>query len=56
MMTTNLVETMWLVRYPLQVETMYDRGGEFPGHKFQIAGLKRNMVLRLGQLSPGTYS
>ena len=35
MMIANLVETMWLVRYPRQVENQYDRVGEFLGHEFK---------------------
>ena len=31
----NLVETIWLVQYTWLVEIMYDRGGEFLGHKFK---------------------
>ena len=31
----NLVETTWLVRYPWPVDIMYDRVGEFLGHKFK---------------------
>ena len=37
MMTFNLLETMWLVRYPCAVEITYDRGGEFLDQKFKIA-------------------
>ena len=31
----KLVETTWLVRYPWQVEIMYNQGGEFLGHEFK---------------------
>ena len=31
----NLVENMWLVRYPYPAEIMYDRGGKFFGHKIK---------------------
>ena len=36
----NLVETMWLIRYPWTVETTYDRGGVFLSHKFNIGLIK----------------
>ena len=31
---TNLVETMWLSRYPITTEITYDHRSEFIGHKF----------------------
>ena len=31
---TNLVETMWLSRYPRLMETTYDQGSEFIVHEF----------------------
>ena len=31
----NLVETMWLSRYPRQTEISYYQGSEFIGHKFR---------------------
>ena len=31
----NLVETMWLSRYPRPTEIMYDQGSEFIGHEFR---------------------
>ena len=31
---TNLVETMWLSRYPIPIEIMYYQGKEFIGHEF----------------------
>ena len=37
MKIVNLVETMWLVRYPWPVEITYDQGGEFLGREFKIA-------------------
>ena len=30
----NLVETMWLSRYPIPIEITYDQGSEFIGHGF----------------------
>ena len=30
----NLVETMWLTRYPIPMEITYDQGSEFIGHEF----------------------
>ena len=30
----NLVETMWLSRYPRPIEIAYDQGEAFIGHKF----------------------
>ena len=30
----NLVETVWLSRYPRPIEITYDQGSEFIGHKF----------------------
>ena len=35
MTIANLVETMWLVRYPWAVEITYDQGGEFLSHEFK---------------------
>ena len=31
----NLVETMWLYRYPIPIEITYDQGKEFIGHEFR---------------------
>ena len=31
----NLVETMWLSRYPRPIEITYDQGKEFSGHEFR---------------------
>ena len=31
----NLVETMWLSRYPRTMEITYDQGSEFIGHDFR---------------------
>ena len=31
----NLDETIWLTRYPRQMEIMYDQGSEFIGHEFR---------------------
>ena len=31
----NLVENMWLVRYPWPVEITYDQGEDLLGHKFK---------------------
>ena len=31
---TNLVETMWLTRYPRPMEIMYDQGSELIVHEF----------------------
>ena len=31
----NLVETMWLSRYPRPIEITYDQGNEFIGHEFR---------------------
>ena len=31
----NLVETMWMSRYPIPIEITYDQGSEFIGHKFR---------------------
>ena len=30
----NLVETMWLTRYPIPMDITYDQGSEFIGHEF----------------------
>ena len=35
MTIASLVKTTWLVRYLWPLEIMYDRGGEFIGHKFK---------------------
>ena len=37
MKITNLVETMWLSRYPRPVEITYDRGGELIVTDLKIA-------------------
>ena len=39
---TNLIETMWLSRYPRPIEIMYDQGKEFIGHGFRNHQLKWN--------------
>ena len=39
MTITNLVETMWLVRYPWPVEITYEQGGEFLVHE-----IKNNLI------------
>ena len=31
---TNLVETVWLKKYPWTTETIYDQRSEFIGHEF----------------------
>ena len=31
----NLVETMWISRYPRPIEITYDQGSEFIGHEFR---------------------
>ena len=31
----NLVETMWLTKYPRPTEIMYDQRSEFIGHEFR---------------------
>ena len=31
----NLVETMWLSRYPIEIENTYDQVKEFIGNKFR---------------------
>ena len=33
--TANLVETTWMSRYPIPIETTYDQGKEFIGHEFR---------------------
>ena len=35
MMIANLVQTMWLVRYPWPIEITYDRGGELFSNNFK---------------------
>ena len=32
---TNLVETMWLCRYPRKIEITHDQGSECIGHEFK---------------------
>ena len=32
MLIANLVETVWLYRYPIPMEITYDQGSEFIGH------------------------
>ena len=38
---TNLVETMWLTRYPRPMEIMYDQGSDFIGHDFRKPLIER---------------
>ena len=37
----NLVETMWLTRYPRPMEITYDQGSEFIGHEFRKPLIER---------------
>ena len=37
----NLVETMWLTRYPRPMEITYDQGSEFIDHDFRKFLIKR---------------
>ena len=32
---SNLVESMWLPRYPRKMEIMYDQGSVYIGHEFR---------------------
>ena len=38
---TKLVETMWLSKYPIPMEIMYDQGSEFIGYKFRKYAIER---------------
>ena len=53
MKITNLVETMWLVRYPWPVEIMYDRGGEFLGREFKNSLIENEYGIKTKPASPG---
>ena len=46
MTVTNLVDTMWMVRYPWPVEITYDQGGEFLGRKFKIILIENEYVIK----------
>ena len=38
----NLVETMWLSRYPIPMEITYEQGSEFIGNEFRNIIFKWN--------------
>ena len=40
MMIMNIVETMWIITYPLPMEIMYDQELEFIGHE-----IKNSLIL-----------
>ena len=46
MKISNLVKTMWLVRYIWPVEILYDRGGEFLGHEFKIGLIEQEYGIK----------
>ena len=39
----NLVETMWLTRYPIPMEITYDQGSEIIVHDFRKSLIEMNM-------------
>ena len=49
----NLVETMWLVRYPWPVEITYDRGGEFLGNEFKNILIEQEYGIKTNPASSG---
>ena len=53
MATANLVETIWLVRYPWPVEITYDREGEFLGREFKNILIKNEYGIKTNPYSHG---
>ena len=53
MTIANLVETMWLVRYPWPVEITYDRGGEFLNHRFKNSSIEYEYSVKTNPTFPG---
>ena len=49
----NLVETMWLVRYPWPVKITYDQGGEFFDHNFKKILIEYEYGIKTNPASPG---
>ena len=49
----KLVETVWLVWYPLPVEITYDWGGEFLGHEFKNRLIEKYFGIKTKPASPG---
>ena len=43
----NLVETAWLVRYPLPVEITYYQGGEYLGHEYTSSFIKQEYGIKI---------
>ena len=53
MMTANLEETTWLVRYPQTVEITYDGGGELLIHGFKNSLIEEEYGINTKTDSPG---
>ena len=53
MMIENLVETMWLVRYPWPVEMTCDWGGELLGQEFKSSLIEQECGIKTNPDSPG---
>ena len=53
MTIANLVETMWLVRYPWPVEITYDQGGEVPRRELKNILIENEYVIKTKPYSPG---
>ena len=41
----NLVETMWLARYPWPIEIMYDQGSKFINHEFRKLLIEKDYAI-----------
>ena len=53
MTIANLVETVWLIRYPWPVEITYGRGGEFFNHGFKNSLIEYKYGIKTNPTSPG---
>ena len=49
----NLLESMWLFRYPWPVESTYDQGGEFLGHEFKNSLIENEYGIKTKPDHPG---
>ena len=50
---TNLVETTWMFSYLWPVEIMYNRGGEFLGHRFKYSLIEKECRIKTRPNPPG---
>ena len=49
----NLVETMWMARYPWLVEITYDQRGELIGHEFKHSLIEDEYGIKIKPSYPG---